>query len=535
MRYVFSPCLVAVFPLALAACSEYNINSDPSKVNDDIAEGEPDIEVTPAKIDFGQLDVGTGATATEVVTVKNVGTGPLNIEDLSLEDATAPFEFSAIGSILIPPDGSTTFTVTFTPITAEETSTKVLIASNDPDEATSEVKLNGSGVAPVILLDPTSYDYGTNYIGCELAQPITISNIGNADLIVSDFDYVTASAEELVVDENTSVNGEIPWTIPAGESRQVYVNYAPMDERADDGFLVVTSNDPAHSEAQAAQTGGGQLYDDNLDVFEQALRSAADILLVVDNSGSMSEEQTNLANNFESFINVMVLNDADWQIGVITTDQWEFQGDIIRPSDADPVGEFQDQAQVGINGSGDERGNEMAYNALQPGEDAGPGSDFLRDDARLNIVFLSDEVDSSAGSWVDYVNFYWTLKSDTDDVVVHAIAGDWPVSACSSAVAGTGYYETVAATGGLFLSICATDWAAHLESLAEVAATDLSTFDLSQTAVPETIEVRVDGVVQTVGWTYDPNDNSVNFDDDHIPSGGSSIEIEYALYADCSK
>jgi hypothetical protein len=307
-----------------------------------------------------------------------------------------------------------------------------------------------------------------------------------------------------------------------------------MDDYPDEGFVVVSSNDPARSEAQASQTAAGELYGDNLDVFEQALRSAADLLFIVDNSCSMAEEQTNLADNFETFINTMVLTDADWQIGVITTDNANFRGDIIRPDDADPVGEFQDQTLVGTGGSGDERGNEYAYNALQPGADAGPGSDFLRDDARLNIIFISDEPDSSAGTWVDYVNYYWTLKSDTDMVVAHAIAGDWP-SGCATAYAGTGYYETVSAMGGLYLSICATDWSSHLESLAEVAATDLSSFELTQVPVEETIEVRVDGVVQTTGWTFNSTDNAVEFDDDHIPSGGSTIEVEYALYGNCSE
>lgn len=530
MRYVQSVSLV----FALAACSDYNISRDPSKINDEVTEGDPDIEVNPVSVDFGSLDVGTGATKAEIITVTNVGTAALNIEELALRDTNVPYEVSAIGSILIPPDGTTTFTVTFTPITAEESNTKVLIASNDPDEATTEVDLTGAGVAPIIQLEPATYDFGTNYIGCVLNQPITISNVGNADLKVTDFDYVTAS-NDLAFRDDQDTNGDLPWTIPAGGSLEVFVDYSPLDNLADEGFVVVASNDPMRAEAQASQTGSGQLFDDNLDVFEQALRSSADILWVVDNSGSMSEEQTNLANNFESFINVMVLNDADWQMAVITTDNPQFQGDIIRPTDADPVGEFQDQAQVGVNGSGDERGNEMAYNALDVGGDAAPGSDFLREDARLNIVFVSDEVDSSAGTWTDYVTFYWGLKADTDMVVTHAIAGDWPVSACSSASPATGYYETVAAMGGLFLSICATEWASHLESLAEVAATDLSTFDLTDLPVPESIEVRVDGIVQTSGWTYNAIDNAVDFDDDHIPSGGSSVEVEYALFGDCTK
>lgn len=529
MRFQYSLLLM----IAAFGCSDYTVNTSDKVHGADVAEGDPDIEVTPKKIDFGSLLVAEAQTASEVVTIKNVGTGNLNLDGLRLEDTTMPYQISAIGSVLVPPDGSTTFTVTFTPTTSQEYNTKVLIDSNDPDEPTAEVKLLGEGVAPKIELTPSDYDFGTIYIGCETPQPVTVHNGGTADLIVSDFEYVTAS-NDLTVDTNTSINGALPWTIAPGEERQVFIDYSPLDDYPDEGTVVVTSNDPQQPEAQAHQTGAGELYGKNLDVFEQSLRSAADLLFVVDNSGSMAEEQTNLTSNVESFINTMVETDADWQIGVITTDQSTFRGDIIHYDDADPEGEFVVQATPGTSGSGDEQGNEMAYQALQPGADAGPGSDFLRDDARLNIVVISDETDSSRSSWSDYVKYYWSLKPDTDMVVEHAIAGDWP-SGCATAVAGTGYYEAVSATGGLYLSICATDWSSHLSSIAEVAATDLSSFELTQFPVPSTIVVTVDGVVQTSGWEYDPTDNSVNFDDDHIPAGGSTIQIEYALYGNCSE
>ncbi len=521
--------------LAIAAfgCSDYTVNTN-SKVNgNDVEDGEPDIEVKPAKIDFGSLKVADAETATEVVTISNVGTAPLNLANVYIEDDTMPYSISNLGSVLVPEGGSTTVTITFAPITSAEYNTKLLIDSNDPDEATSDVKLNGAGVAPVIDLSPDDYDFGTIYIGCDTPQPVTVANTGTADLIVSGFEYITAS-NDLAVDQNTAVNGALPWTIAPGEAKEVFIDYAPLDDYPDEGTVVVSSNDPQQPEAQAHQTGTGELYGKNLDVYEQALRSAADLLFVVDNSGSMSEEQTNLTSNVESFITTMVEVDADWQIGVITTDSPSFRGDIIHYDDADPESEFVTQATPGTGGSGDEQGNEMAYQSLSPGGDAGPGSDFLRDEARLNIVVISDETDSSRSPWVDYVNYFWSLKPDTDMVVEHAIAGDWP-SGCATAVAGTGYYESVSATGGLYLSICATDWSSHLSSIAEVAATDLSSFELTDFPVPSTIVVTVDGVVQTSGWTYDSADNAVNFDDDHIPAGGSTIEVEYALYGDCSE
>ena len=129
---------------------------------------------------------------------------------------------------------------------------------------------------------------------------------------------------------------------------------------------------------------------------------------------------------------------------------------------------------------------------------------------------------------------FQSLKSDSDDLVIHAIAGDYP-SGCGGNEPGTGWYEASVATGGLFLSICATDWASHLEALAEGSAADLSSFELTDWPVAETIVVRIDGITTTTGWEYNETDNSVDFDESSIPEGGSTIEIEYALFGDCEE
>jgi hypothetical protein len=118
--------------------------------------------------------------------------------------------------------------------------------------------------------------------------------------------------------------------------------------------------------------------------------------------------------------------------------------------------------------------------------------------------------------------------------IAHAISGDWPTG-CGSASATNNVYESTVATGGLYLSVCATDWASHLKALVDSSTLDLSSFELSDFPVPSSIEVTVDGSVQTSGWTYDGADNSINFDDDHIPAGGSTIEVYYALYGNCAE
>ena len=57
-----------------------------------------------------------------------------------------------------------------------------------------------------------------------------------------------------------------------------------------------------------------------VDVFQQNARNAVDLLIVVDNSCSMVEEQSNLAESFGELINIFADADVSWQIGVTTTD-----------------------------------------------------------------------------------------------------------------------------------------------------------------------------------------------------------------------
>jgi hypothetical protein len=56
------------------------------------------------------------------------------------------------------------------------------------------------------------------------------------------------------------------------------------------------------------------------DRFQQNRRNAVDLLVVIDNSCSMVEEQDNLARNFDALISTFTAADVDWQLAVTTTD-----------------------------------------------------------------------------------------------------------------------------------------------------------------------------------------------------------------------
>lgn len=547
-----NPVLLSVIGL-MFACQEYEIKETNQGLNDLSDDGAPDIQVTPSVINFPNIDATGGTQAQEIVIVSNVGDVDLHIEDLYVDDDTGPFSLNAITSALIPPMGQAQFAVTFAPQTAANNRGYALIESDDPDTPVAEIQLNGVGVAPVIDITPSEYDFGMLYVGCDSSQPLTISNIGTADLIVDSFDWSTAS-NDLSFDALEPVNGPLPWTIAPSQSVDVFVDYAPMDSISDASFLTVSSNDPYLPEALVTQDGLGEIYDTHEDNFVQPLAGSSDIIFAVDRSCSMYDDIALMNQNFEAFVNTLQGMNSDYHVAAVVGDNGcvyggdKFIDNSFSGGDAEttiatmidcfsssncnmnvPYATYTEAAfslfesflseSVDINGAPD------------PG---GCNYGVVRQNAKLNLVGVSDEPEQSVNTYGYYVSLFQGLKTNPDDVVFHAIGGDYP-SGCGGNDAYTGMYEASVATGGLFLSICATDWATQLEALAEGSAQDLTSFALTQQPVPSTIEVDLNGLPTTVGWSYNPTDNAIDFDPDYVPEGGDTIEVSYAVYGDCNQ
>ena len=106
---------------------------------------------------------------------------------------------------------------------------------------------------------------------------------------------------------------------------------------------------------------------------------------------------------------------------------------------------------------------------IQTGQ-GGCNEGFLRDDAILHVVFISDEDDNSPGwnegdpdYWLDYVDQIITIKGREDQVRFSAITGPAP-DGCDGAEPGFGYNEAVTSIGGERLNIC-QDWASQIHSM----------------------------------------------------------------------
>ena len=524
------------------ACNEYQINEKTDVQADLDEDGEPDIAVDPTSIDFGDViayDEVAAPPAEEVavVTVTNEGQIDLHINDVYLEEASGPFSIGALSSVLIQPGGSAQLTVTFNPREAGDLTNTIYFVSDDPDEGTVQVQLNGTGIAPAIELSPTEYDFGTLYVGCEGEQIFTISNVGTAPLEVGSVAWTTAGGVDLNIDRNEGANGPLPWTLTPGAEVQVVVNSTPTDELPDVAYIDVASNDPLRPSVRASIDAAGELFGSTTDLFEQPIRGMTDIVFAVDRSCSMDDDIINVQNNFGSFVTTLASMDADYHVIATVEDNGRVNGPDLFIDNSFSASQAQATITAMINlgltyGSNTERPFMLFESFLAESRPGGFNEGAIRDDAKLALVGVSDEPEQSVSNYTYYVSAFQSLKANPDDVVFHGIGGDWP-SGCGSASAFTGFYEATVATGGLFLSICATDWGAHLEALAEGSAADLTSFPLTEYPVPSTIEVRVDGISTSLGWNYNASLNAIDFEDDYVPEGGSTIEVSYALYGDC--
>ncbi|MBT8495720.1 MAG: hypothetical protein KJO07_21910 [Deltaproteobacteria bacterium] len=283
--------------------------------------------------------------------------------------------------------------------------------------------------------------------------------------------------------------------------------------------------------------GTGDPNDPNDPAASEAC-SKMDLVFVIDNSGSMAEEQANLTANFGPFAELIDSyltsdgNQLDYRIAVTTAGRdvsykltafdMEFpftepgdNGNFVNRSecgmsrpwiergDSDVVGTFECAANVGTYGPGAEMpllGLEWALNRrVQDGTNAG----FLRDDALLAVVMVSDQDDCSReddGFTIDgtqptcfdpndsniisldtYLGFLDGLKGGRGRWATAVMAGPGPGSCESSfgtAAEAVRLGDFVDQTGqnGRFSSICDGDLTTALEDALDTFAAACEAF-----------------------------------------------------------
>lgn len=307
-----------------------------------------------------------------------------------------------------------------------------------------------------------------------------------------------------------------------------------------------------------------------VDTFTQNAAAKIDVLWVVDNSPTMARQRENVARNFHRFFSALVRSNTDFHVAVTTTDLVNDNGRlvgspaVINRQTPDPVGAFSNNIQVGETGNAWEQGLEAARRTFEL-HDTG----FIRDDAYLFLVFVSDEDDQSQlGEPYYFFRYFKGLKGKGNEGMVSAgaIVGDVP-DGCTDHDVGWGdpgvrYHEFVALMGGQVGSICDPAFDAILREMGMDAVGLQRKFQLTETPRLDELEVLVrqpcdtppeeldaacvsterscssgSGSVACVvrqlgeggrdGWTYELATNSIVLHGRAIPPRGMSIEVSY--------
>ena len=125
------------------------------------------------------------------------------------------------------------------------------------------------------------------------------------------------------------------------------------------------------------------------ETFTQEEKGILDILMVIDNSGSMEDAQNNVSQHLPALLNYVA--NSNWQIAVTSTDRRDCLRGIITAETTDYEQAFTTIIQgLGIEGSTAEEAILMAHRGLQ-GECQGNTTAWLRENSSVAVILVTDE------------------------------------------------------------------------------------------------------------------------------------------------
>ncbi|WP_257222468.1 vWA domain-containing protein [Acinetobacter sp. YH16050] len=299
--------------------------------------------------------------------------------------------------------------------------------------------------------------------------------------------------------------------------------------------------------------------------------NAVDILWSIDSSGSMDEEQKNLANGANQFFSSLNKAGIDYRLAVNTQDAYDCKNlrvltdgktQFIDKTTPNAQTEWEKLSQPGTWDSATETGFYCVREADL--------SQFDRPTAKNLVVFVSDEPENEtykqsiyvrgggyiARDFTDYKNYF--LKSGA---VYFAITGtgttirpnfsdspssyndpSWDCRGEGGSATGGGHFKEIARlTGGSSASICANaaSWSVVFDEIIKAASGLASNFTLTQNPIASTVKVTVGGVVVARDTThqngydlvYSTQGTSLVFYGTAIPKAQQKVSVEYSYFA----
>lgn len=545
------------------------------------------LQVTPATVNFGL--VAPPAFKELPVTITNLGQNPgdlcylSGIEIASGSNPAYTLVGGAIDSKELQPMQSFQVVVRVAPpgpISQNLTtfSGALTFNVNSPTKPVVSVPLTTSVGPSCLVIAPDDLDFGAVKPGCSSAsRTFSAYNICNSNIIITGFkvqapagqpaggpncmgtmycpEFLLVSTPSVPMGGLTLAPGSTPITFQA--------KYKAIDVGSDNGAISVEAIQSGQNVAYLVNLRGrGDLNGLQTDSFVQDVQPKADILLTVDDSCSMQDKQTNLSNNFGAFIAYAAGAGVDYQLGVTTTDddppfcpgfglpcssgwQGKLIGDANNPKILTPTtmanGKtvdqlFKEKVKVGTNG-GTESGLITSLKALTAPLISNENAGFLRYDANLAVVIVSDAGDQSPQPLSYFTNRFQNIKGfNRAHMFTFNVIGPLasaPASGCTydDYINSATYQQMASQTNGVLSEICTSNWSQKLQDLGKTAFGFRTVFYL--TAAPDLsmgkmLDVKVNGVtVPPTDYMYDAAINAVKFDPLKTPGSGKTLTVTY--------
>jgi hypothetical protein len=274
-----------------------------------------------------------------------------------------------------------------------------------------------------------------------------------------------------------------------------------------------------------------------------------DILWVIDDSGSMANQRRTLTDNFQRFFDLLVSLRVNFQMGVISTnaaDGGRLRGTTKIITNTTPNARAVFTANTTFPSSRNrwEQGLRMMETALSPPVRDNENAGFVRTDAALAVIAVSDEDDGSLGGSDYYVRFLKSAKGKgNESLVTFSVIGGTTPNGCYPPGEDIYYggladpafrYSAVASrTSGIVGSICDASFEDTLIRIALALNTLRRVFPISVRPEPGSIAVFVNSTPvprdPVVGWQYDEATQSVTFFGSYVPQPSSTVQVQYAV------
>jgi len=293
------------------------------------------------------------------------------------------------------------------------------------------------------------------------------------------------------------------------------------------------------------------INDENSFLAAASYNANVDVLWVVDNSHpTMIKHQDRIADEMNGFYQGLLANQTDFRIAATTMDvsadgeRGNLVGSVpvVTKSTPNAVFRLQELLKRGGDGANGEVGLGAMKRALERQIALGENKNFLRDDAVLVVVFVTDDKDFSNGEVADYKKFLDELKGENTSEEQNWVANfigitDINDPNCTTlgdfAVIGEDYIELAEGSGGVTESICETDFSSYVDQITLRLKSVLNKFILEDIPLLDSLTVYKNGVLirqdGTNGWAYETETNTVILNGSAKPGPDDSIEIKYEI------